>query len=116
VVEAKKAKKTLPLDELNDYLRHSVSHCVLSAESQIDLHFERVYGETTVEQYLAPAAESVGELLSHADFDLVRHCEGEHCVLWFYDHTKAHRRRWCSPLTCGNRAKVAAFRARARTS
>jgi predicted RNA-binding Zn ribbon-like protein len=115
-VEARKAKETLPLDELNGFLEHSVSHCVLSAESQIDLHFERVYDQETVEQYLVPVAESVGELLSHVDFDLVRHCEGEQCVLWFYDRTKAHRRRWCSPQACGNRAKVAAFRARARPS
>lgn len=115
-VEARKAKKKLPLEELNGFLQHSVSHCVLIAKSRIDLHFERVYGQQTVEQYLAPVAESVGELLSHADFDLIRHCEGEQCVLWFYDRTKAHRRRWCSPLACGNRSRVAAFRARARPS
>jgi predicted RNA-binding Zn ribbon-like protein len=113
-IEAKKAKKALPLDELNAFLAHSVSHCVLSAKSRIDLHFERVYGQKTVEQYLAPVAESVAELLFHGDFELVRHCEGGQCVLWFYDRTKAHRRRWCSPQTCGNRSKVAAFRARAR--
>jgi predicted RNA-binding Zn ribbon-like protein len=113
-VEARKAKKALPLDELNGFLEHSVSHCVLSAKSRTDLHLERVYRQRTVEQYLAPVAESVAELLSHADFDLVRHCEGGQCVLWFYDRTKAHRRRWCSPQTCGNRSKVAAFRARAR--
>ncbi|WP_263366727.1 CGNR zinc finger domain-containing protein [Edaphobacter bradus] len=115
-VEARKAKKTLRLDELNGFLEHSDSHCVLSAKSRGDLHFERVYRQKTVEQYLAPVAESVAELLSHADFDLVRHCEGGQCVLWFYDRTKAHRRRWCSPQSCGNRAKVAAFRARARRS
>jgi predicted RNA-binding Zn ribbon-like protein len=115
-LEARKAKKKLPLDELNDFLEHSVSHCVLSAKSRIDLHFKRVYRQRTVEQYLAPLAESIAELLSQADFDLVRHCEGGQCVLWFYDRTKAHRRRWCSPQFCGNRAKVAAFRARARSA
>ena len=113
-VEARKARKTLPLDELNGFLEHSASHCVLGAKSRIDFHLERVYRQKTVEQYLAPVAESVAELLSHADFDLVRHCEGGQCVLWFYDRTKAHRRRWCSPQLCGNRAKVEAFRARAR--
>jgi predicted RNA-binding Zn ribbon-like protein len=113
-VEARKAKKTLPLEELNSFLKHSVSHCFLSAKSRIGLHLERVYGQKTVEEYLAPVAESVAELLAHADFTLVRQCEGEQCVLWFYDRTKAHRRRWCSPQVCGNRAKVAAFRARAR--
>jgi predicted RNA-binding Zn ribbon-like protein len=115
-VEAKKAKKALPLDELNRFLEQSVSHCVLSAKSRMNLSFERVYCQKTVEQYLAPVAEVVAELLFHADFDLVRHCEGGQCVLWFYDRTKAHRRRWCSPQLCGNRAKVAAFRARARQS
>jgi predicted RNA-binding Zn ribbon-like protein len=115
-VEARKAKKMLSLGELNGFLEQSVSHCVVSAKSRIDLHFERVHRQKTVEQYLAPVAEVVAELLSHADFDLVRHCEGGQCVLWFYDRTKAHRRRWCSPQLCGNRSKVAAFRARARRS
>ncbi|MGB0125364.1 MAG: ABATE domain-containing protein [Silvibacterium sp.] len=113
-VEARKAKKPLPLDELNAFLERSVSHCVLSAKSRTDLRLKRVYGQKTIEQYLAPIAESMAELLSYGNFDLIRHCEGERCVLWFYDRTKAHRRRWCSPQTCGNRAKVAAFRARAR--
>lgn len=115
-VEAKKANETLPLDELNAFLEHSASHFVLRAETQINFHLERIYGQETVEQYLAPVAESVADLLSRADFDLIRNCEGERCVLWFFDRTKAHRRRWCSPQLCGNRAKVAAFRARERSS
>jgi predicted RNA-binding Zn ribbon-like protein len=113
-VEARKAKRPLPLDELNAFLERSVSYCVLNAKPRSDLRLKRVYGQKTTEEYLAPITESIAELLSNANFDLVRHCEGEHCVLWFYDRTKAHRRRWCSPEVCGNRAKVAAFRARAR--
>lgn len=116
VIEARKTKKPLLLDELNAFLQHSESHCVLSAKTRTHLHVERMYEQKTVEQYLAPVAESVAEMLAHADFDLIRQCEGDHCVLWFYDRTKAHRRRWCSAQFCGNRAKVAAFRARARQS
>ncbi|QNI33218.1 CGNR zinc finger domain-containing protein [Alloacidobacterium dinghuense] len=115
-VEARKSKKTIPLEELNDFLGHLVSHCILKAKSRIEFRLERVYRQKTVEEYLAPVAESVTELLSHADFDLVRHCEGEQCVLRFYDRTKSQRRRWCSPQFRGNRAKVAAFRARAKRS
>jgi predicted RNA-binding Zn ribbon-like protein len=115
-VAARKAEKTFPLDELNGFLEHSASYYLLHAESPVELRLERVNGQKTVEQYLAPVAESIAELLAHADFHLVRACEGERCVLWFYDRTKAHRRRWCSPQFCGNRAKVAAFRARARQS
>jgi predicted RNA-binding Zn ribbon-like protein len=66
------------------------------------------------EDLLAPLAQSMADLLVDADFALVRRCENPECVLWFYDRTKAHRRRWCSMAVCGNRMKVAAFRARQR--
>lgn len=64
------------------------------------------------EAVLVPVAEAVAKLLAEADFDLVRKCESDDCTLWFHDRTKSHHRRWCSAAACGNRAKVAAFRAR----
>jgi len=66
------------------------------------------------EAYLAAhqGAEAAAELLAEGDFELIRRCESESCVLWFYDRTKSHRRRWCSMASCGNRHKVAAFRSR----
>ncbi len=66
------------------------------------------------EALLLPIAEALGRLLAHVDFQLVRQCEGDACTLWFHDHTKAHHRRWCSQASCGNRMKVAAWRARKR--
>ena len=54
------------------------------------------------------------ELLVAADFRFVKLCEDEACVLWFWDQTKSHRRRWCSAMLCGNRHKVAAYRRRLR--
>jgi predicted RNA-binding Zn ribbon-like protein len=63
---------------------------------------------------LVPVAEAVARLLAEGDFSLVRKCEGSDCTLWFYDRTKSHHRRWCSMALCGNRMKVAAFRARQR--
>ncbi|MNH42693.1 CGNR zinc finger [compost metagenome] len=73
---------------------------------------EKVRVAETAEQYLAPLAESAAELMAEGDFDLVRVCEHPDCVLWFYDRTKSHRRRWCSMALCGNRHKVAEFRKR----
>lgn len=58
-------------------------------------------------------ASQIADLIVHEDPGLVKRCEGSACVLWFVDRTKAHRRRFCSAATCGNRDKVAAFRARA---
>ena len=66
----------------------------------------------TPEDLLIPVAEAVAELLTEGEFTLVRKCESPECTLWFYDRTKSHRRRWCSMAVCGNRMKVAAFRAR----
>ena len=59
-------------------------------------------------------AEAVATLLADDDVALVRQCEHPECVLWFYDRTKSHRRRWCSMALCGNRHKAAQFRARNR--
>ena len=63
---------------------------------------------------LGALAEAVATLLADGDFALVRQCEHPDCVLWFYDRTKSHRRRWCSMALCGNRHKAAQFRARNR--
>jgi predicted RNA-binding Zn ribbon-like protein len=68
--------------------------------------------QETVESVLTPVAEAAADLLTTADFGLVKPCEDEACVLWFFDQTKSHRRRWCSMERCGNRHKVAAYRAR----
>lgn len=61
---------------------------------------------------LGRVAEAVAELLAQGQFELVRQCEHPDCVLWFYDRTKSHRRRWCSMALCGNRHKAAEFRKR----
>jgi predicted RNA-binding Zn ribbon-like protein len=111
-VKARKAGKRPSLDALNSFLEHSTSHPELVMRRRSKIEIKRVYSGRTVEEFLAPIAESVADLLANGDFELIRHCEGDKCILWFYDRTKAHRRRWCSATGCGNRAKVAAFRAR----
>ena len=46
-------------------------------------------------------------LLADPAIGLVRRCEGPGCRMLFLP---AHpRRRWCSPATCGNRARVARY-------
>lgn len=57
-------------------------------------------------------ADAVGELIALGDLALIRKCESDECVLWFYDTTKGHKRRWCSMATCGNRHKIRKFRAK----
>lgn len=63
-------------------------------------------------QLLVPLARSAADLFATGERELVRQCEGAGCTLWFYDRTKARRRRWCRMAVCGNRAKARAHRAR----
>jgi predicted RNA-binding Zn ribbon-like protein len=59
--------------------------------------------------FLVPIAESAAWLLEHGDPALVRRCGGPDCVLFFYDTSKNHSRRWCSMDACGGRAKAGAY-------
>lgn len=78
------------------------------------LRQRRVRRWTSPEQLLQPIAGAIADLVCDADFRLIRACEGSACTLVFLDRTKAHARRWCSMAVCGNRAKAAAYRARAK--
>lgn len=64
------------------------------------------------ESLLLPIGEALAKFVCEEDFSNVKACEGHHCTLIFADHTRGHRRRWCSTAVCGNRAKVAAHRLR----
>lgn len=97
---------------LNAFLRKAVSHPQLAWPAPGELRLERQRKVQTAEQFLAPIAEAAATLLVEGDFGLVRTCEHPECVLWFYDRTKGHKRRWCSMALCGNRHKVAEFRKR----
>lgn len=42
----------------------------------------------------------------------LKRCDNPKCSMVFYDRGKNNRRRWCSTAVCGNRDKVANYRAR----
>ncbi len=52
-------------------------------------------------------AESAADLLCTGDLSLVKKCQHDACILYFYDTTKNHARQWCSMELCGNRMKAA---------
>jgi predicted RNA-binding Zn ribbon-like protein len=64
------------------------------------------------EDLLVPLAYYAADFFSSADYSAIRKCENPQCILFFYDTSKNHSRRWCSMDLCGNRAKVSAFRRR----
>ncbi len=80
------------------------------------LHYRREGRWSGPDQLLQPLAAAIATFLCDEDLGLVRHCEGHACTLMFLDRTKSHARRWCSMAVCGNRAKAAAHRAKARAA
>jgi predicted RNA-binding Zn ribbon-like protein len=63
-------------------------------------------------EFLSLIARAAVELFGSAAGDRIRQCEGEGCALLFVDTSRSGARRWCSMAGCGNKAKVASFRAR----
>lgn len=114
LVRERKQRRRLDLAPLNAFLALGRSYSQLTQSRSGEIELTRRYDGRTPEQWLTPLAEAVAGFLASANFEWVRPCEGERCILWFYDRTKSHRRRWCSMGVCGNRHKVAAFRSRQR--
>lgn len=114
LVQRRMAKKRLDTTALNAFLALGRQTPVLVQDRTGEVRLEQRAATDTAEQMLMPVALAAAELLAQGNFDLVRSCESQDCVLLFYDRTKSHRRRWCSMATCGNRAKVQTFRARQR--
>lgn len=113
LIEARRSGAALDTDHLNEYLHAYLSAPTLERDEDGKLVLTRVTRAEPVAALLGPVAQALAELLADGDFALVKQCEHPDCILWFYDRTKAHKRRWCSMGTCGNRYKAAQFRKKA---
>jgi len=59
-------------------------------------------------------AEDFARFVCEGEPERLKHCANPACSLVFYDSGKNNARRWCSMNLCGNRDKVARYRARRR--
>jgi predicted RNA-binding Zn ribbon-like protein len=101
------------LDAMNDLLRLDVGEReIVRTRDGYETRQRRTIDAP--DRLLAAVAASAAQLLSSDDLSLVKACQNPQCVLFFYDTTKNHARRWCSMAACGNRAKVAAHYQRVR--
>ncbi len=105
--------------EVNRVLRH---RSVLELEAGPDDtagHGIRLASRFTgdeVDCALAELADPLVRAISSAERTKARICANETCRWVFYDSSRTHQRRWCEMSSCGNRAKAARHRARARAS
>ena len=108
-VEAGRARTPPPLEALRtitDAQRSAPVYQELGWNGQAMTIATRRPGNATA-VLLAQLAEAAATLLASPAIGLVRRCEGPGCRMLFLP---AHpRRRWCSPATCGNRARVARY-------
>lgn len=103
------------LTPLNELLARDEGYKQLiqvSGSDRLELHAARRW--RSPESLLIPIGEKLAQLVTEEDFTDVKACEGASCTLVFADHTRRRARRWCSMAVCGNRAKQAAHRNRAK--
>lgn len=111
IVERKEVKAS-DVSGLNVYLNAYLSAPHLERDSEGRLALVCITRGESIALLLGPVAEATAQLLVEGDFHLVKQCAHPDCIVWFYDRTKAHKRRWCSMAACGNRHKAAQFRKR----
>jgi predicted RNA-binding Zn ribbon-like protein len=99
---------------LNKFLGAGCASPQLVWRKPIKLRIETVRRQEAAESIFVSVAEAAADLLTTGNFGLVKRCADQTCERWFFDQTKSHRRRWCRMELCGNRHKVAAYRARCR--
>lgn len=69
-----------------------------------------------IDDALARLADPLVRELTGGHPERIRICDDDTCRWVFYDTSRTGRRRWCNMATCGNRAKAARHRARAKGS
>jgi len=69
-----------------------------------------------IDDALARLADPLVRELTSGHPERIKVCDDTTCRFVFYDISRTGRRRWCDMATCGNRAKAARHRARARAS
>jgi predicted RNA-binding Zn ribbon-like protein len=95
-------------DPINEILRVTEGHDELVPQED-GWRLQFIAREEGLEWLLAAIARSAADLLVEGYEAPVRRCANPSCLLFFYDDSRTHRRRWCSMATCGNRHKVATF-------
>jgi predicted RNA-binding Zn ribbon-like protein len=98
---------------LNHILRHGLHYHQLRLDPDAMRYTFAQVGDR-LDQARATIASSFAQLLADDASERLRVCANPGCRWIFVDHSPTGRRRWCDMRTCGNQAKVARHRARAK--
>ncbi len=87
-----------------------------SGRDQVRKESDRFQLVRVSESPLEILARSFARFLVEGDLSRVRKCSEPTCTLYFFDESKAGRRKWCSMSLCGNRAKATNHYRKTRSS
>jgi len=102
---AEQASGSDPVGSLQDHIRAAMRRGRLERDGR---HFRWRANASTRRRWTDAVALAYEELLRSDDLARVRQCA--RCTWFFVDRGRGAGRRWCDMRTCGNRAKIAAFR------
>ena len=105
------------IEEVNRVLRHRSLLELQAAPSESDACGLRLASRFTGDEIdcaLAELAEPLVRAVGSGGAKHARICANDECRWVFFDASRTHQRRWCEMASCGNRAKAARHRARAR--
>ena len=101
------------LTELNHILRHGLHYHQLRIGPDGNRYEVSQVGDR-LDQARAAIASSFAHFVADDAPERLRVCANDGCRDVFVDRSPGGKRRWCDMRTCGNQAKVARHRARAR--
>jgi predicted RNA-binding Zn ribbon-like protein len=112
-VDASGHPSTAQLRDLNHILRHGLHYHQIERDPDGTRYTFAQVGDR-LDQARATIASSLAQFLADDAHSRLRVCANPGCRYLFIDRSPTGRRRWCDMRTCGNQAKVARHRARAR--
>jgi len=101
------------LRDLNHILRHGLHYHQIERDPDGTRYTFAQVGDR-LDQARATIASSLAQFLADDAPSRLRVCANPGCRYLFVDRSPTGKRRWCDMRTCGNQAKVARHRARAR--
>jgi predicted RNA-binding Zn ribbon-like protein len=101
------------IDEVNRAL-HARQVIELAAAPD-GVHVDHRHVGDPIDDALARLSDALVTELTGGHPERIRICANDTCRWVFYDTSRTARRRWCDMSTCGNRAKQARHRARAKS-
>ena len=109
--------ESIAVDIVNRMLLDSNARPRLTRHDRWDWHLHVTEADDPlIDRIAAEAAMALVDVIRVGDLDRLKHCAAPDCDAVLIDLSRNRSRRYCDTGNCGNRANVAAYRARKAAS